>query len=395
MLQSQAHSKTATVEQLLCVSAAIKSFGLRIFPKRPGYAVGQSDYFGISALSTIDQVRTRINEEKHHEILPMILHITRDQEARELVDRIYAILGIVDDFMRKQIVVDYSPESRRELWRVYLQFYKVCVAVIGHSAFLTLSSEQIISQLPSWCLNLNSRGERWPITRTFTGAGSQVYRERYWKPDVPPIMSFEDSDELQTIGASVDFVINTKIIRLDSSQVDGVINSEQVVLEDEGNCAKLLRADLPASSVSQDHYARTLVASFIGNRNAALSAESYEQLFRKSTEYLGRAKSEQMTKWPLADQDFRDFRTHLLRCWRGRSFFTTREGRIGLGPGSMMSGDLVIVVIGGSIPYTLRNASKATRYHILGGCYIEGLMDGEVFELRDFEKAGYETFMLV
>ena len=39
----------------------------------------------------------------------------------------------------------------------------------------------------------------------------------------------------------------------------------------------------------------------------------------------------------------------------------------------------------------LRRIPHDAKYRILGRAYVDGLMDGEVFDLRDFEKHGYET----
>jgi hypothetical protein len=43
------------------------------------------------------------------------------------------------------------------------------------------------------------------------------------------------------------------------------------------------------------------------------------------------------------------------------------------------------------VPFALRRIPHDAKYRILGRAYVDGLMDGEVFDLRDFEKHGYET----
>jgi hypothetical protein len=61
----------------------------------------------------------------------------------------------------------------------------------------------------------------------------------------------------------------------------------------------------------------------------------------------------------------------------GRTLFVTRQGRLGIGPYSMLSSDHVVILKGGKTPYILR---KRNDHHILvGECYVHGIMHGEAF----------------
>ncbi|KAM0277826.1 hypothetical protein ACHAQH_005530 [Verticillium albo-atrum] len=78
--------------------------------------------------------------------------------------------------------------------------------------------------------------------------------------------------------------------------------------------------------------------------------------------------------------------TQLIATCKGRTFFTTDEGYIGLGPKHTKPGDKVFALLGCDVPLVLRNhrtgGSKAnlqgdTAFEVVGDSYIHGLMCGE------------------
>jgi len=83
-----------------------------------------------------------------------------------------------------------------------------------------------------------------------------------------------------------------------------------------------------------------------------------------------------------------------LKVGYERSFFSTRAGRIGLGPIYLQSGDQICIIHKGCTPYIVRPTSAdPTLYELIGECYIDGLMYGEAFGLKESEKT--ETIVLV
>ena len=68
---------------------------------------------------------------------------------------------------------------------------------------------------------------------------------------------------------------------------------------------------------------------------------------------------------------------------RGRHLFTTKYGRIGLGPKSLREDDVVVVLFGGKWPFVLRE--QEDHYIIIGHSYVHGIMHGEA--VRDMETS--------
>ncbi|PLN80568.1 hypothetical protein BDW42DRAFT_170737 [Aspergillus taichungensis] len=85
--------------------------------------------------------------------------------------------------------------------------------------------------------------------------------------------------------------------------------------------------------------------------------------------------------------------TSLRQALSGRSFFASEAGYVGIGPGDLREGDLVVVLLGVRTPFILREAGLGSdRYfEILGDAYVEGLMYGEVLEKPGVE---YRDFVI-
>jgi hypothetical protein len=80
------------------------------------------------------------------------------------------------------------------------------------------------------------------------------------------------------------------------------------------------------------------------------------------------------------------FQEQLIKVCHGRCFFVTEKGHMGLGPPEVQKGDLVAVLLGGSVPFILRGEEQGC-FTLLGESYVYGLMKGEA--LTDPETKRY------
>lgn len=74
----------------------------------------------------------------------------------------------------------------------------------------------------------------------------------------------------------------------------------------------------------------------------------------------------------------RTFMKDLTTACKGRKLFSTLSGHIGIGDGTLESGDLVCVFLGGITPFIIRPVDQ--KYKFVGECYVHGIMHGEAFE---------------
>ena len=79
----------------------------------------------------------------------------------------------------------------------------------------------------------------------------------------------------------------------------------------------------------------------------------------------------------LSEDDTTDL-DHLLWWSRTRKFFITNDGRLGLGPPDLKSGDQVKCLLGGPVLHVLRPQDGFFAY--VGDCAMHGLMDGEAIK---------------
>jgi len=75
-------------------------------------------------------------------------------------------------------------------------------------------------------------------------------------------------------------------------------------------------------------------------------------------------------------------------------FCALEDGSVGWAPGGAASGDVVCVFNGGNVPYLLRPLAGdlVGQWTLVGECWIEGLMDGEAMENREFVE---QAFLIV
>jgi hypothetical protein len=69
------------------------------------------------------------------------------------------------------------------------------------------------------------------------------------------------------------------------------------------------------------------------------------------------------------------FQDQVNKASSGRTLIVTEKGYIGLGPAESREGDKVAVLLGGSVPFVLRE--QQGYFILVGECYVNGLMDGK------------------
>jgi hypothetical protein len=66
--------------------------------------------------------------------------------------------------------------------------------------------------------------------------------------------------------------------------------------------------------------------------------------------------------------------------------FQAADGTLGIGPTAIISGDIICVLQGGSVPYVIRRAASSGNdsgcYWFVGECYMDGYMFGEALNSR-------------
>ncbi|KAI2621417.1 heterokaryon incompatibility protein-domain-containing protein [Hypomontagnella submonticulosa] len=83
-----------------------------------------------------------------------------------------------------------------------------------------------------------------------------------------------------------------------------------------------------------------------------------------------------------------------MRTIGGRRAFRTLNGFIGFGPGALEVGDKIVVVAGADVPFALRPREDGKGFTLVGECYVEGLMHGELFRQHPEYNEIAESFKM-
>ncbi|PMD25415.1 HET-domain-containing protein [Hyaloscypha hepaticicola] len=82
----------------------------------------------------------------------------------------------------------------------------------------------------------------------------------------------------------------------------------------------------------------------------------------------------------LGEGNWREFEKMAYSKMRGRRFFISESGRIGLGPTLLQEGDLCCVLIGCRMPLVIRPTSTSNHFKVLGEAYIDDVIFGGVID---------------
>jgi hypothetical protein len=157
-------------------------------------------------------------------------------------------------------------------------------------------------------------------------------------------------------------------------------------------------------SVPDAHW-RTIIANKHagGQRYTGRGREAYH-LAKVETRKLTTAnlpmlpEEQRLAMRPLTDYELRlaqDYGQAFGYGSHGRSFISTRGGRVGVAPLSARQGDLICIFYNGFTPFIIRpiqDGQFRTSYELIGESYVDGLMYGEAFRMRD--KRPDESFVL-
>lgn len=112
----------------------------------------------------------------------------------------------------------------------------------------------------------------------------------------------------------------------------------------------------------------------------------------KSASGAAAAYLESMILCPGDGKMFGD--SYKIFAWN-RTFYTTKNGLMGIGPPTMQEGDIICVLFGGEVPYVLRPIAGG-EYQFIGDCYIqhEGFMDGAAIDKLEDGELTAEWFPL-
>jgi hypothetical protein len=291
--------------------------------------------------------------------LGSFMHPPRNCKCSDPRDRVYALLSIYHHDLN--IVPDYRL-SKEE---VYQDFCLRHIASTKYENLDTIKSCEMHdspSDLPSWVPDWSISNVPMPIKINFASGNSAA--------------------DVQYLGGGV--------IRVMGVKVDTIVHANQIPVFDQstgltGQTIALIRRLAPSDLVLNldmnggevfDTYHRTLCCD-----------EFCDSFDPPAINLLSRNKSKEALRFFLTpernlepakplDPGFELYTNAARHCMKGRSFFSTDKGHIGLGPKLTNPEDEVVVFPGCDSPMVLRSTGDG-RYKVVGECFIHHLSHSE------------------
>uniref|UniRef100_L2FGN4 Heterokaryon incompatibility domain-containing protein n=1 Tax=Colletotrichum fructicola (strain Nara gc5) TaxID=1213859 RepID=L2FGN4_COLFN len=384
------HAKTCCTESNKHMP---RNFGL--LPDNLLVAQTQNKARGPTLESRTPQSMNDGNDEDLGNSLDRTLRLYRYKDCKDPRDKVYGTLGLVDrtafdDVAQALLTPDYS-RSLRDV------FCGAATAIArqsrqGNLRFLTGEGfNRDHSDLPSWVRDLAYRPDETTLWYEMERLKSyDLYNA--WKPGSDQALTdhsphVRERMLLSLLGVCCNDEVG-KVI-----QVAGYTSSKHAwdVIGDILGWLRVAGLKVPFGSrpfkaPAQQAFWRTLVANLV-------MIEKELRCQRLDDGYVGVYEdwlSSAISSWRLGRMPPLDGRfIEALHCATyGRGLFVTEKGNVGLCHPGVKSGDEIWVLKGGRVPFILRKQLQShgghepTRYRLVGDCYLDGVMDGEVFKAK-------------
>ncbi|KAI1768173.1 HET-domain-containing protein [Hypoxylon sp. FL1150] len=317
------------------------------------YTSGYHDAIGM------DILREKILKDNQVPLEDVILHL-RQCECTDQRDKVYGALGLVGPEV--DVVVDYG------LDKVTIYTNAAMTAIKSTNSLNTICACQNLNRssgLPSWVPDLEVDWTTHKLRRTenidtLGSAGGFA----------KPVYSFRRRDNglfsLNTRGVIVDII----------SHVCAEFDNDETlakVLEEWRTLAMRTLSTLwpPLSDEEMRSYFWRTITANEELRGLAASSEFIDQ----ALEHVVKGSTDAI---PPIDLSYGQtaFNERFREDAMNRRFYATQNGYIGLGPSEAKSGDLVVVLLGNTLPLILRKEDD--HYLVVGETYTHGIMNGEI-----------------
>jgi hypothetical protein len=306
--------------------------------------------------------------DEHLQSLEQLLYLTEQFEATVPHDHFFALLGLSREQDRLSIPIDYTPS-----------FTIVCGTVLCHIIrstkslnILTGNRSKSLDNVSSWMPSFSDpvrRGYGWNSLRQFQATGSRL--------------------------ASVDLSPCCRILSCEGIEIGKITNVEGPFENSKSafvNAETILRmrkiAKKALRSRSSNSHELAFWETIFANRS---SSEYLDDSLNQLTKQLNDISSHLERHDAKSEADFdrmqddlekylRPFMSYFVSTLRYRCFFTTSDGRIGIGPSTTRCNDLAVLLFGADVPFILRHDSDGVYYQLIGDGYIYGIMNGEMLQ---------------
>lgn len=373
-----AGQKVADWKLIATVAECVRRLGLWSFCV--GYQPLKKVENGCRAAAEVVWARLLLKDFKEllaTDLLVMVSHKT----CLDPRDRVYAILGMASFSFRNRIEISYSDGTDQHVWRTFIDCAKACVEEGLFQILELVAGRERISDLPSWCPDFRSNPADLILYSTHEVFSAGITRESS-SSKTTSIKTSRESDTLRATGFRVDVVSEVVDGYFDWSNVPQGVQVRQggrKIIEWESRRLALAQEtlSLPANTIPLAHIF-TLTSSTrrwwleeYNARDGELFA-AYSNILHNITGNVLDAGSKLEAETEVSAKMWH----RIGEMNTGRRYFSTENGRLGLGPPEIQEGDTMCVFYGTETVMLLRPAkSNPSEWYFVGTAFVHGLME--------------------
>ncbi|EXJ75755.1 uncharacterized protein A1O5_00262 [Cladophialophora psammophila CBS 110553] len=323
----------------------------------------QETVSGFDSCSQIDRFR---RDAAARRLFPL-LTTTRNRDTSDVVDHLYGIAAMLPEIQKPFIRVDYS----RSYIEAIIAFCKGCVDKDPALWVLSMAASTSRTQgLPSWCPDLAHRFSDGTQLASYP-AFQAGFINRSQRASPIRVLA-QPPNSISVPGFRLDAVSHV----VHTAPNDGDMETW------ESECKQLFESTRTHGGGNDDAerletYARTLAA---GHWNPTVPIVPEHRLYN-DLQGARRFWQEVVSKTPSDFSTYHVSKDAVLRfnvavhLHDQRKFFSTQNGRIGLGPSQLRPNDIVCVFYSGACLWVLRESETGGTFTLVGEAYMHGFMD--------------------
>ena len=364
------------------------------------------------ALNKISLMRPE-NLESYKPFLKLLCH-TRDFKSTDPRDKLFALLGIPDS----DAVPWESPDYTIPVSKLFVQYTKqeLISGSLAQLSFTDYIDDNIQVALPTWVPDWSRPVEHLSIEafETSTSAGGTSVPHLHFSSTNNLLIikgkKVSYIDRIGTMRYSELITLYTTFITILSAPTPTAIDAARLklsitqwLLDWLTDCHKTAFGDgfSPTQEMfNSQSYRRFCKALCFSNDLENESSFVKTMVDRLSRLYLLLTRSLELQSRAshLVDEDESEIQSTVLgierffaRFVKHKSLCSDDSGRLAWAPRRAQAGDVFCVFLGAKVPHLLRLVVDG-RYELIGACYLQDCMNGEVVEADDF---AVQEFVLV
>lgn len=287
-----------------------------------------------------------------------LLTCTKDFHATDPRDKVYGCVGLLAEFRRKSIGLDYQ----KSVERVYYDMAKYLLESDSCSFFGRYSFSKTGRACPSWVPDFAAQDSLDPSNPLlFISRGSsRTYGRR--------CVSFQDDTNALTISGILFDTVETAIeVKGSQDCVFNQLPGLERLMEHAFN--RKLSSDICYFSKLKKH--NDILELFGGHHGDEPSLD-----MRHQYDVLAKGAKPPSSTNATASEYVQPLLLLINHILPGRFFFITRMGFVGIGVGRVRMDDRVTFLFGEDFPTILR--PQGDSYSVIGAAHVPGIMDGEL-----------------